>query len=112
MVYGRHGRESLRRLAESIDLLIPRTPPPEDRLRLGRELVAQAPLPAVRIGPSADLDAIGEVEFVDRYLNVNETSYDVEDFFALVESAGLSFLRWCEPADWEPLRQFPEGPLR
>jgi SAM-dependent methyltransferase len=112
MVYGRHGRESLRRLVESIDLLIPRTAPLEERLRVGRELVAQAPLPAVRIGPSADLDALGDVEFVDRYLNVNETSYDVEDLFALVESAGLSFLRWCEPADWEPLMHLPDGPLR
>lgn len=112
MVYGQHGRESLRRMVDSIDMLVPRSAALEDRLQIGRELASQAALPAIRVGPSADLSELSDVEFVDRYLNVNETSYDVEGFFRLVESAGLTFLRWSEPADWEPLMHLPSGPLR
>lgn len=112
MVYGRHGRESLRRMVDSIDLLVPRSAALEERLLIGRELASQAALPAIRVGPSADLGELSDVEFVDRYLNVNETSYDVEGFFRLIEAAGLSFLRWSEPADWEPLAHLPPGPLR
>lgn len=111
MVYGRHGRESLYRLVRAIDTLIPRDAPLEERLSLGRELAKIAQAPALAVGPWSDQASIHDVEFVDRYLNVHETSYDVPGLFALAERAGLSFLRWTEPAEWDPASVLPPGPL-
>ena len=43
-------------------------------------------------------DSIHDNEFVDRYLNVNETSYDVASLFNLLDRQDFKFLRWVEPA--------------
>jgi len=73
--------------------------------RLEREVVGDA----LRVGPIVLSDAIADNEFVDRYLNVNETSYDVASLWRLLESCGLKFLRWVEPADWEVPARAPGG---
>ena len=112
MVYGRHGRESLYRVVRAIDALVPRSAPLAERLAVGRQLVASFPCEAFRAGPWSDHAEIGDAEFVDRYLNVHETSYDVPELFALIASAGLEFLRWCEPADWDVESLLPPGELR
>ncbi len=112
MVYGRHGREALYRVVRAIDALVPRTAPLAERLRVGRELVGSIDSPAFMAGPWNDQRAIGDAEFVDRYLNVHETSYDVSGLLALIEGAGLEFLRWSEPADWDVGTLLPIGPLR
>jgi SAM-dependent methyltransferase len=112
MVYGRRGRESLYRVVRAIDALAPRELPLEQRLRLGRQLVESASSEAFTCGPWSDQRTISDVEFVDRYLNVHETSYDVPALFELIESAGLSFVRWAEPADWNIDALLPAGPLR
>ncbi|MCC6407886.1 MAG: class I SAM-dependent methyltransferase [Planctomycetes bacterium] len=112
MVYGRRGRESLHRLVRAIDAVAPRELPLEERLRVGRALVAGVESAPLMHGPWSDQRTIGDVEFVDRYLNVHETSYDVPGLFALCERAGLEFLRWAEPADWDAESLVPAGPLR
>lgn len=112
MVYGRHGRESLYRVVRAIDALVPRSAPLAERLAIGRELVGSLESPAFMAGPWSDQRAIDDAEFVDRYLNVHETSYDVPGVLALLEAAGLEFLRWSEPADWDVATLLPAGPLR
>lgn len=112
MVYGRHGREALYRAVRAIDAVAPRELPLEERLRIGRALVATAESAALTAGPWSDMRAVSDVEFVDRYLNVHETSYDVPGLFDLIARAGLTLLRWVEPADWDAAALVPEGPLR
>ncbi|MCB1185113.1 class I SAM-dependent methyltransferase, partial [bacterium] len=113
MIYGKHGREPLMRLAAATSLLFPgeapslaeRIPVAREVARLGRDTV----LAGTRFGDTAEVD---DVEFVDRLLNVNETSYDVGAVLALLATAGLGFVRWIEPADWDVARLVPAGPVR
>ncbi len=100
MVYGLFGREPLYRLVDAINRVLPEDLSLEQRLVAARQMVRQLPMPAVRTGPWADLDGLRDAEFVDRYLNVNEVAWSVEELFELLEKAGMRFLRWCEPADW------------
>jgi SAM-dependent methyltransferase len=109
MVYGTSGREPLYRLVRAIDLLIPRDRPIEERLAVARTLVREMPAEALRIGPIELHDEVADNEFVDRYLNVNETSYDVAALWDLLARHGLGFLRWFEPADWTPPTRTPAG---
>lgn len=111
MVYGRHGRESLYRVVRALDALVPRSLELRERLHWGRELVRAVEGGPIASGPWSDLTGIDDVEFVDRYLNVNETSYDVPALFELLERAGLWFLRWAEPNDWRLETILPPGPL-
>jgi hypothetical protein len=109
MVYGRHGREPLYRMARALDALVPRTLPLAERLAVGRKLAASGAGEALRAGPWGDLATVGDVEFVDRYLNVHETSYDLDSLWKLAGGAGMSFLRWCSPADWDVTRALGRG---
>jgi SAM-dependent methyltransferase len=100
MVYGTHGREPLYRMVRAIDLLIPRDRPIAERLAVARTLAREMPAEALRAGPIALDESISDSEFVDRYLNVNETSYELAALWGLLERHGLRFLRWIVPADW------------
>ncbi len=111
MVYGRRGREPVHRLAEAVDLLIGRDRPLPERLEVLRGLVRQGGSETVEVGPFRDLAHTDEVELVDRYLNVNENSYDVPGVFSLLQQTGLRFLRWTEPFDWAVETLIPPGPV-
>ncbi len=111
LVYGRRGREPVYRLAEAVNLLIGRDRPLQERLEVLRGLVRQGTPETVDVGPFRDLARTDEVELVDRYLNVNETSYDVPGVFSLVQQAGLRFLRWTEPFDWAVETVIAPGPV-
>lgn len=112
MVYGRCGREALQELAEAVTLLFPAGTGLAERLPVAREAAALARTQALAGTRFEDTARVDDVEFVDRMLNVNETSYDVPALFDLLDSAGLTFLRWLEPGDWDPFRLVPEGELR
>ena len=112
MVYGREGRGPLQRLAGAVAQLFPDAAPLRERIPVAREAAALArayALAGTRFADSAEVD---DVELVDRLLNVNETCYDVPLLFSLLQEAGLGFLRWTEPADWDPHQLLPDGPLR
>lgn len=100
MVYGLHGREPLYRMVKAVDLLVGRDRPVAERLAVARRLASESSADAVRVGPVALTDALHDNEFVDRYLNVNETAYDVASLFALLSRHDFAFLRWIEPAEW------------
>jgi ubiquinone/menaquinone biosynthesis C-methylase UbiE len=106
MVYGTHGREPLYRLVRALEILVPRERPIEERLAVARRLVKETSSDAaLRVGPIELTDTIPDNEFVDRYLNVNETSYDLESLWALLARHDLRFIRWLEPEEWGLSRQ-------
>jgi SAM-dependent methyltransferase len=111
MVYGAMGREPLYRMVKAVDLLVGRDRPIAERLAMARRLATDAHAEAVRVGPVALTDTMHDNEFVDRYLNVNETAYDVASLFALLGRHDLRFLRWIEPAEWvvSPRREGSAG---
>jgi SAM-dependent methyltransferase len=109
MVYGTHGREPLYRMVRAIDLLVPRDRPITERLAAARTLAREMPAEALRVGPIVLDESIADSEFVDRYLNVNERSYDVASLWALLARHGLKFLRWIVPADWTLPARTPAG---
>ena len=112
MVYGLHGREPLQRLAGAINLLFPDDVPLNERVPIAREVAAVARDHALAGTDFANSADVNDVELVDRLLNVNETSYDVPSLLNLLTDVGLRFVRWSEPADWDPGQKLPDGPLR
>jgi len=113
MVYGRNGRDPLLKTAAAIDGLFPAGDVPlADRVGLARQvavLAADHVLKGTRFENTGEVD---DVEFVDRLLNVNETSYDIDDMWALIEMAGLRFVRWVDPLAWDIDSQLPDSDLR
>ena len=109
MVYGTSGREPLYRMVRAIDLLVPRDRPVAERLAVARRLARLTAADALRVGPIELTEALHDNEFVDRYLNVNETSYDVASLWALLERHDLRTLRWVEPDEWALPTGTPDG---
>jgi len=112
MVYAKRGREPLRRVANATRLLVPPDASLPASVEVGRQLAAFARdgiLANTFWENSAD---VSDVEFVDRFLNVNEACYDVESLWKLIADAGLRFNRWIEPDEWSAHKIFPEGELR
>lgn len=98
MVYAKAGREGYARVTQAIDAVVPREAPVGQRLGPARAVVD-----ALRnLGEFAEAARVDDVEFVDRYLHVQEVSYDIPGLRALVRDAGLSMLRWCDPVAWSP----------
>lgn len=109
MVYGQYGREGIYRLVRAIDALIPRDRPLEERLAVGRRLVREAAMPGITDGPWKELAALADEEFVDRYLNVNERAYTVDQLYDLLEENGLCLLDFCDRVDWSMPPGIGEG---
>ena len=100
MVYGALGRQALYRMVRAVDLLVPRDRPLTERLAVARRLARLPAADALHAGPIELTDTLHDNEFVDRYLNVAETSYDVAALWSLLERHDLACLRWVEPDDW------------
>lgn len=107
MVYGTRGRESLYRIVRAVDLLVPRDRPVAERLAVAKQFAQEMGTEVIRSGPCGLQDGLHDNEFVDRYLNVNEVSYEVAELWALLERNGLKFLRWFEPGEWAPPDRTP-----
>ncbi len=106
MVYGRPGRQPIERIARAIDAVVPTDAPMGDRLVAGRALVA-ALAAADPDGPWAVAAALDDIEFVDRYLHIQETSYTVSELLDLLRRNGLELLQWCQPRQWDHEAQLP-----
>lgn len=112
MVYAQHGRMPLTRVQRGAGLLMPKEASIADRLGPARALAEFMKEDILANTPWENTPEMDDVEFVDRCLNVNETSYTVASLWELMSEAGLRFIRWCEPDDWSVEKQFPEGDLR
>jgi SAM-dependent methyltransferase len=113
MVYAAYGREPLHRVQQALKLLGAGSHDFAQGIALGRDLTQDAAAQGVfRSTPWETTHQSGDVEFVDRCLNVNETSYTLDAFWDLLTQANLRFVQWAEPMDWSVARVLPEGPLR
>jgi SAM-dependent methyltransferase len=50
------------------------------------------------------LDTRADANFADMYLHPQETSYDLDGLFALIEGCGLAFAGFSNPDAWDPAR--------
>ncbi len=112
MVYGRNGRDPLLKIAAAIDVLFPDGTPLPERVDLARQVSIFGADHLLKGTRFADTGQVDDVEMVDRILNVNETSYDITDMWKMIDTAGLHFIRWAEPLDWEVNLQVPASALR
>lgn len=115
MVYGHYGRLPVSRVARAIELARPRAQGAEgvdhERVDFARRLITALGPGSVAQAPWDDGERISDAELVDRYLHVHARSYTVAELHALVEGAGLRWLRWLEPRLWSPRHIFGPGPL-
>jgi SAM-dependent methyltransferase len=76
-------------------------------LRLGRQLLADLP-PENRLRRHHEerwaLDTSADANFADMYLHPQETSYNLERLFALIDAGGLRFAGFSNPEVWDPAR--------
>lgn len=110
MVYSERGRADLCRFAQAAQRLWPaETYSWPERLRSARELMSElqrqgdnngVTVPPLR-GTWSDATGVGAAEFADRYLHPLDHPYTTANFRALLEGAGLQFLDWFEPRDWD-----------
>ena len=116
MVYGELGRTDLYRFARVARLLYGKAgwQTRVERARaLLEELAASGkyrdpfPPPVFR-GPWEDAERVDDVEFADRYLNPHDQPFTVPRLQEAVEQAGLRFLGWFEPREWDLGRLLPE----
>jgi SAM-dependent methyltransferase len=113
MVYAAYGREPLRRIQNALKLLGVDSHDFEQGIALGRPLTEDASGKGIfQNTPWDSTCKTQDVEFVDRCLNVNETSYTLDSFWELLAQADLRLIRWLEPSHWSIACQLPEGPVR
>jgi len=112
MVYGSYGRQALYRLIDGLQLLADGEQPISQRLPVAR-LLSQAAEGSIFKGNCwQGTSQEDDVEFVDRCLNVNETSYDIDGLWRLLQVTGMQFVRWVEPDDWDPAKLFHDPQLQ
>lgn len=119
MLYGSYGRQALYRLIEGIDLIQENSNSVEsrientieDKLPLARLLAEAADQCLFRDTYWQNTSVTNDVEFVDRCLNVNEVSYDIESLWQLLEQANMKFIRWDDPHEWSISKLFTNQQL-
>jgi len=99
MVYASYGRQVLYRLINSLKIAAQGVDSLEKQIPLAR-LMAREINPMFGETIFKDTFDENDVELVDRCLNVNETSYSIDEMWQLLDNTGLKFIRWCEPQDW------------
>lgn len=125
MVYSQRGRADLYRFAQAVQELWPSSAwPLAKRLELARGLMGElerlhataGDTPPPLRGTWADACHVGPAEFADRYLHPHDRPFTPAGLRQLLEGAGLRFLDWFEPRDWDldallpELAHSPDGP--
>jgi len=100
MLYGSYGRQALYRFIEGIDILMPDEKTIKERLPYTRLMSQAAGQSLFKNNYWQDTDKVNDVEFVDRCLNVNEVSYDIDSLWELIDKADMHFIRWDNIAEW------------
>ncbi|MFT7005695.1 MAG: SAM-dependent methyltransferase [Colwellia sp.] len=111
MVYGSYGRQALYRLIEGIDLMLPNENEIEERLPFARLLTQVANQTVFKGNYWQNTSTTDDIEFVDRCLNVNEISYDINSLWQLIEEAQMKFIRWDDPEEWSINKLFDNKQL-
>ncbi|MDG1478551.1 MAG: class I SAM-dependent methyltransferase [Myxococcota bacterium] len=100
MVYASYGRQPLYRMINGARILLGDSDPVAERLQPARALVESARDTILKNTPWYNTPDVSDVEFVDRCLNPNETSYDIDSMWTLFDECGMRFIRWLEPDKW------------
>ena len=104
-LYADGGRWEIHRTQRALDLLGAGTG--AEGLRLGRALFEALPAEN-RLRRHHEqrwaLDTAADANFADMYLHPQESSYNLERLFALIESSGLEFAGFSNPQVWDPAR--------
>lgn len=100
MVDGSYGRQPLDRYLQALEIISPNRPTDSDRLSYAKALAHVAEEGVFRGSFWQGTASVDEVEFADRCLHVHEQSYDIDGLWALLDAAGLRFIRWHETSDW------------
>ena len=111
MLYGTYGRQSLYRFIEGVDLLLPTEKTVTERLPYTRLLSQVAEQSIFKSNYWEGTNKVNDVEFVDRCLNVNEVSYDIDSLWQLLDSADMHFIRWDNNLEWSIEQLFTEPHL-
>ncbi len=105
MVYSRSGRRETLEISYAVDALVDKSKSLTEQLADARAVVktlAEVPGAGEEWQNAAQVD---DVEFVDRYLHIQECVYDVPELFKFIAQGGLSFLRWMDPPAWRATAQ-------
>lgn len=111
MLYGSYGRQALYRLIDSIKLTQHDECSIEEKLPLARLLAEAAEHTIFKGNYWQNTSLSNDVEFVDRCLNVNEVSYDVDSLWQLLEQANMKFIRWNDTDEWSITKLFSNQQL-
>lgn len=101
MVYGTNGRQDLYRIIKAIEMVSPTSQPIEDRLPLAKSVTKEADEYLFKGRHMSGTHADHETEFVDKCLNVNETSYTIDSLWELFSGCGLKFVKWMHQDEWD-----------
>lgn len=117
MVYSEKGRADLYRFARVAQKLWPSSAWSKVQQvqqarglmsELGRHFPAGVTPPPPLRGTWADANTVGDAEFADRYLHPHDKPYSASTLKSLVEGAGLAFLDWFEPREWDLSTLLPD----
>ncbi len=104
-LYAAGGRQEIRRIQRALALM--EVGQGSEGLRLGRQLFQELP-ESNRLRRHHEqrwaLDTAAAANFADMYLHPQETNYDLQGLFALVDQAGLVFAGFSNPEVWDPAR--------
>ncbi|MFM9111399.1 MAG: class I SAM-dependent methyltransferase [Prochlorococcaceae cyanobacterium] len=104
-LYADGGRGEIHRTQQALSLL--GAGHGADGLRLGRRLFTDLPIDN-RLRRHHEqrwaLDTAADANFADMYLHPQETSYNLERLFRLIDTAGLAFAGFSNPQVWQPDR--------
>jgi SAM-dependent methyltransferase len=100
MLDGSFGRQPLDRYLQALHLIDPEQRS-NQRVSIARALAAAAETTLFKGNYWQGTATTDEVEFADRCLHVHQNSYDITGLWQLLDAAGLGFVRWLEPNDWE-----------
>lgn len=116
MVYGETGRQELYRFARVARQLFPEGELSwPERVSRAQQLMATLKAASLASGTTlaplrgawADAADLDEVEFADRYLNPHDQPFTLTSLRQAIDEAGLRFLEWFEPDEWDLSLQLP-----
>lgn len=108
MLDGSFGRQPLDRYLQALNIIDPGQRSIH-RVPIARALAAAAETTLFKNNYWQGTAATDDIEFADRCLHVHQNSYDISGLWQLLDSAGLRFIRWLEPNDWD-IRQLIDDP--
>ena len=113
MLYGSYGRQPLYRLIDGIAMLsLNEQQPIKDQIPAARLLSQVADETIFKNNSWQGTSQVNDIEFVDRCLNANETSYDINSLWQLLQDTGMKFVRWTNANEWSTRKLFQNQQLQ